>query len=181
MFVLLENSSSLEAEFLSPLVKLLPVLFSLLGTILTYIYIEFSTLIFTFISRKVPSSLFNIYFYFSRVLLGVCSFFYNAGYFNSIYNYLYLKFYQFSYFYSTKTIDKGYLEFLGPFGMYLFFRNLSLTFLSLPSSLFFNIFLMFACFCILVLFVLLSSGVFLLNDFSIVILSFFYSLLLLNK
>jgi hypothetical protein len=59
-------------------------------------------------------------FYFSK-------FFFNAGFFNHVYNEIFLKLFKISYFNYTKLIEKGYLEFLGPFGAYVWSKNFSST------------------------------------------------------
>lgn len=52
-------------------------------------------------------------------------FFYHAGFFNAVYNDIFLSLYKFSYTVNTKIIDKGFLELLGPFGFYKLFFLLS--------------------------------------------------------
>lgn len=48
---------------------------------------------------------------------------FNAGYFNTLYNDIFLKIFKISYSTTNKHIDKGFLEFFGPFGLYKFFRT----------------------------------------------------------
>lgn len=54
------------------------------------------------------------------------SFGYHAGFFNNIYDKIFIKFYKNSYIFFTKYMDKGLFELYGPFGIYKIFRQLSL-------------------------------------------------------
>ena len=67
------------------------------------------------------------------------SFFYHAGYFNLIYNNIFLTFFEFSYITTNKYIDKGILEFFGPFGFYKFFRNFSINTKNFTPTIIFSI------------------------------------------
>lgn len=49
--------------------------------------------------------------------------FFNAGFFNFIYNKLYLYCFYLFYEINVKNIEKGLFEWVGPVGIYLFFRN----------------------------------------------------------
>ena len=51
--------------------------------------------------------------------------FYHALFFNKLYNLLYLKIFDYSYIITSKYIDKGILEFFGPYGLYKFFKNIN--------------------------------------------------------
>ena len=125
---------------------MLPALLSILGATLAYLFQECYSLILA--HGKINPRISLDHFYrifvptlgFCRLFTLISPFFYFAGYFNSIYNYGYGVVYMFSYNYSAKLIDKGYLELLGPFGLYVLFRRLSLMALRSPSSLFFNVF-----------------------------------------
>ena len=57
----------------------------------------------------------------------IYEFFFNAGYFNIIYNKFYLYFLHLCYSINVKNIEKGILEWIGPIGIYLFFRKISYT------------------------------------------------------
>lgn len=144
---------------------------------------EIYSLSFTTIALRSPlsSSLVTVCYTLSSFSLKISSFFYYAGYFNSIYNTMYLSLYKGSYSFSSKLLDKGYLEILGPFGVYLFWRRLSLFFLGAPSSLFFNIFFFFTCFCLLVLLFLIYSDVLGFSSLGAYLLSFLFSLHLLQE
>src|SRR6185436_20082509 len=51
--------------------------------------------------------------------------FYNAGFFNLIYNKIYIYFFYLCYNINVKIIEKGYLELNGPIGFYYLLKNLS--------------------------------------------------------
>ena len=74
----------------------------------------------------------------------VASFFYHSGYFNTVYNNIFLNLLEVSYISTNKYIDKGILEFFGPYGFYKFFRNISLKTQSVtPTIIFFTVGWMF--------------------------------------
>lgn len=181
LMVLPQNFITLEADYLSPWIKSLPILLSLLGSFLGLLFYEFYSLVFVAVTLRIPSSFFFLHSSFLLSLLswGPSSFFYNSGYFNSIYNSFYLIFYRNSYAFSSKLLDKGFLEIFGPFGLYLFWRRLSLFFLAIPSSLFFNIFFFFICFCFMLLLFLVYLDVFNFSYLGLYLLSFLLSLGLL--
>lgn len=112
IFILCENIVNIEVEFLSPLLKLFPIIFSISG-ILTFLFL----IIFdSFLSRQ-----FHVYFI--KFVTILYKFFYPAGFFNQAYNKFYVNFFYFSYKVSTKIIENGFLQFLGPFGLYDIFYN----------------------------------------------------------
>lgn len=107
-------------------------------------------------------------------------FFIGATFFNFIYNKLFIDLYRISYEISTKLIDKGYLELLGPFGLYNFFflfsRKISNAFS--PYLLFRNIFLIFIFIFILI------NYIYMWNNFNIsdlVIITFVFANVFLKK
>jgi hypothetical protein len=55
----------------------------------------------------------------------IYEFFFNAGFFNFIYNSIYIIALQILYKINVKQIEKGFFEVFGPVGFYLFFRKLS--------------------------------------------------------
>jgi hypothetical protein len=113
---------TLEAEHLSPFIKFLPVLFSLFGSFLGWLMHEIYSLSFAQTALQLRSSFSFLWFSLaiSRCSASIiASFFYSAGFFNTLYNAAYLGLYQSSYSSSSKLFDKGYLEILGPFGAYL--------------------------------------------------------------
>jgi hypothetical protein len=73
-----------------------------------------------------------------RLLLFLKSFFFFFGYFNVIYNHIFLSIFSVAYYRYNRLIDKGILEILGPFGFYKFFRFLSVSLLNIqPYQVFF--------------------------------------------
>lgn len=70
---------------------------------------------------------------------GFSSFFFHSGFFNYMYNRWYNTIYFSSYGLTTKFLDKGLLEYLGPVGFYRLMYWLSISFRSLPSFVFFQI------------------------------------------
>jgi hypothetical protein len=82
----------------------------------------------------------KIYF----IYLKISSFFYYALFFDRLYNLIYLNILNYSYLITAKYIDKGFLEFFGPFGIYKLFRNISLTLQNIiPQLLFYYLFIFF--------------------------------------
>lgn len=114
IFVLPSHLNYVEADFLSPVVKNLPVLISMLGLLcgvfcINY-YQKFSVKLFIFPITG-----------FMRFWNNVSAFFYHAGFFNVVYNTWFLSLFKLAYF-SNKYLDKGWLEYFGPYGLYKFFR-----------------------------------------------------------
>jgi NADH:ubiquinone oxidoreductase subunit 5 (subunit L)/multisubunit Na+/H+ antiporter MnhA subunit len=103
-------------EFLSPIIKLMPLIWTFLGLFLSYI----------FFYKMQPKGKYkkwnNKMWIFKKRLY---EFFFNAGLFNTIYNTVYLYFLHLFYEINVKNIEKGFFEWVGPVGLYLFFRNLS--------------------------------------------------------
>ena len=62
-----------------------------------------------------------------------CPFFFNAFFFNLVYNKIFLQFYEFSYI-PSKYIEKGFVELLGPYGLYLYVKFLSLKIKQITQS-----------------------------------------------
>jgi NADH-ubiquinone oxidoreductase chain 5 len=161
-----QTAITLEQEYISPLIKALPVLLSLLGCALVFFFYELETLrnfnLKLHTSKALAAKLSNMTIC-NYGLNKISDFFYQAGYFNQVYNSLFLNFYKISYETFTKSIDKGYLEILGPYGLYMLFRYLSLSLKNIPSSLFFNVFLMFFFFSSLSFVLYVFSGLILLK------------------
>jgi hypothetical protein len=78
------------------------------------------------------------------IYLKLLSFFYYALFFDRLYNLIYLNTLNYSYLITAKYIDKGFLEFFGPFGIYKLFRNISLSLQNIiPQLLFYYLFIFF--------------------------------------
>lgn len=69
---------------------------------------------------------------------------YHAGFFNVLYNNLFIILYNTSYSYNNKLLDKGFFEYFGPFGIYKFFYNLKNLFpYAYPFLITISLFMMF--------------------------------------
>lgn len=101
LFFLPQNFSFIEAEFLHPVIKNLPIILSLFGMIFGYV-------IYLFFLKINISKIYSLYISFLNILN---PFFYYAGFFNFVYNKIFNILYQFSYNVSTKNLDKGYFEY----------------------------------------------------------------------
>jgi NADH-ubiquinone oxidoreductase chain 5 len=158
------NFSLLEPEFLNPLVKNLPLFISILGSLIAFFGIYFIN------SVGNKTSFFPLstsFIYWNKI----SAFFYNAGYFNTIYNNWFLRFFQFSYITTNKYIDKGILEFFGPFGFYKLFRSLSKKSISLmPNIIFFMLGWMFFFIVFIISIILLQDTLLITNNIEIIVL-----------
>jgi NADH-ubiquinone oxidoreductase chain 5 len=112
IYISFEHYNNIEMEFLSPIIKLMPLIWTVLGLILSYIF---------FYKLKVKNKMKKTYL----IKMKIYEFFYNAGFFNFIYNKIYLYFFYLFYEINIKNIEKGLFEWCGPVGLYLFFRNIS--------------------------------------------------------
>jgi proton-translocating NADH-quinone oxidoreductase chain L len=133
--------SNISAEFLSPLIKQTPLLTTFWGILISLTVIKFFEFNSFFINRTffTYNALINIHF-------ALTAFFYYAGFFNLIFNMFYLNIFKFSYSFNTKIIDKGFLEFFGPVGLYNFFYYFSNSFRQRENSfaIFFKIGLLYS-------------------------------------
>jgi NADH-ubiquinone oxidoreductase chain 5 len=114
IYINFEHFNNIEIEFLSPLIKNLPFILSLLGLILSYYFF------YSFYLKRIKI---NKTFFFMKKKIN--EFFYYAGFFNFLYNKLYLYFLHLFYKINVKNIEKGFFELIGPIGLYLLFRNIS--------------------------------------------------------
>ena len=104
-----------------------------------------------------------------RLWYNFSSFFYHAGFFNNIYNNIFLYLFELSYYSINKFLDKGLFEFLGPYGFYKLIYIIS----KLNNSITYNIFLNFGIFIIFLFNILIIF--FILN-----ILIYFYSIFIFH-
>ena len=105
IYVWPSNMNRIDSEFISQIWKLLPVIFSLLGTISAYILYTIGN---KFL-YKLKISFLGKKFY---------NFLSKKWFFDKVYNeYIVQFFFRFSYFVSYKTIDRGIIEVLGPMGL----------------------------------------------------------------
>lgn len=150
IFVKIDHFNYIEPEFLNPIIKNLPFLLTLVS-LFTFFFFEF-------IYRKCLK-IEKINYVSYKLLSYLYRFFYPAGFFNFIYNNFFLIIYNFSYNYSTKIIDKGFLEIFGPYGIYNFFFLLSNKMKKLtPFVIFQNIFLIFSYIFLILLIINFSTN-----------------------
>jgi len=151
----------MNIEYLHPFVKNLPIFFTLVG----FFFGLFLFYLFQFCFFYVLNSecYFSLFFFKIKFI----SFFFNSGFFNYVYNFVFFIIFNFSYNINTKIIDKGFLEILGPFGIYKLFRHLSIYSLEFaPYILFFSIcfVFIFSCFILVFLFIYVEMFVFFVNN-----------------
>ena len=127
IFIEFEHYNNIEMEFLSPLIKLMPLIWTFLGLYLSYVF---------FYKLNIKKKVLNIKMF--RIKQNLYEFFFNAGFFNFIYNKIYLYFFILFYEINVKNIEKGLFEWFGPVGFYLFFRKISYN-VRLLSPYFINI------------------------------------------
>lgn len=164
------NFSYIDIEFVSPLVKNLPLLLSVAGSFICLLSFYLFDRVF-FFNRE--SRFYNLSLKFINF---VSPFFFFSGFFNVIYNDLFLCLLKFSYEVNTKTIDKGFIELFGPYGFYKFFYFLHFLFkVFSPSVIFFCICLFFLALCFVIFFFIYVYFIFLvisLNYFNIIMIFF---------
>lgn len=154
LFLLPSHFNHIDADFLHPLIKNLPIIVSIIGFFVGTFFTNY------FFNKSYSTTVFplNILFFFWNK---ISAFFYSAGYFNTIYNNIFLDIFKISYITSNKYIDKGWLEFLGPFGMYKFFRTFNIFLKNNPPSvIFFSIGFMFFSLVFFMFFLFLHSKLF---------------------
>ena len=137
IFVLPEHMFFIDAEFIHPLIKNLPVLISFFTMFVTNIFLNLLN------NLRIYRNIWfykQIYKYFNMINV----FFNQAGFVNVIYNTWFLDIFTTSYWSINKFLDKGFFEFFGPYGFFRFFRHLFKLFEHCwISVMFFSIFFMF--------------------------------------
>ena len=127
----INRNSYIEIELISPFIKNLPLIFFILGFFLCFL------VIWIFSNKHLNKNVL-------RILINLQYFFYNAGFFNFFYNEILIYSYNKAYIVPAKLVDKGYLEYLGPYGLYKIFRFCSYFLRNYsPSFIFLSIFLFF--------------------------------------
>ena len=112
LFQLVNNVSFFESEFLPYEIKLIPLIFSLSG-------VYFAIKIYSFSINL--SSL-----YYLKKNYYISSFFFKKWYFDNLYNhYIVNKILYYGYQISFKMIDRGLLEYIGPFGLIQIFSKIT--------------------------------------------------------
>ena len=138
----------IDVEFIHPMIKNLPIILCFINMYIFNFLLDIKYNKFFFKS--------NIYFFYCKI----SNFFYSALVFDRLYNLIYLNILNYSYLITAKYIDKGFLEFFGPFGIYKVFRRISLTMQNiLPQLLFYYLFIFFLSlnlflFIIIIIFIL---------------------------
>jgi len=94
------------------LIKNIPLIIAFFGIFLSYI----------FFYKLNIKKLYIKYFFIKKYLY---NFFYNAAFFNFFYNKVLNILFFIFYSINIKNIEKGFFEFFGPSGIYLYFRDLS--------------------------------------------------------
>lgn len=121
IFVLPQNYTLVDAEFLPLFIKLIPFFFSMCG-------IGFSFILFYFMSSINILTLSTRFF-------SIFSFFSKKWYFDLLYNQYFVRsFFFFSYRVTFKYVDRGILEFFGPLGLVRSLNNLSSGVTNLQSG-----------------------------------------------
>jgi hypothetical protein len=133
------NIEYLEIELIKWNIKLIPLFISFLGYILIIGYLNLLQ------HNYKNGKYFSFFSYF----------FFFAGFFNYIYNEIFLFIFKFSYLINVKWLDKGYLEFFGPYGIYKVVKKFILNF-SFTLSIFINYLYLFI-FILILLFISIIS------------------------
>lgn len=106
--------NNIESEHLWFLIKNIPLILTFFGIFFSYIFF------YRFYFKN--KNKYNILFFLKK---DIYTTFFNAGFFNFFYNKIFICFFNFAYNINVKRIEKGFLEFFGPVGLYLLFRNFS--------------------------------------------------------
>lgn len=116
LFVLPQNLYFFESEFIPYYIKLIPVIFSILGALISYfIYFYLLNILY-----KINITKIGIYFY---------TYLNKKLFFDIVYNEFIVKsLFYFGYNISFKIIDRGFIEIIGPYGLTIIFSNLSKKF-----------------------------------------------------
>jgi len=126
LFQLVSHNSSIEAEFLSFYIKLIPLIFSLAGVFLAIILYDVYEI--KFVNLVYYKNLYYFYSFFSK-----------KWYFDIIYNHFIVrKILYFGYNISFKQIDRGLIELLGPLGITRLISVISKQISSLQTGLIYH-------------------------------------------
>jgi NADH-ubiquinone oxidoreductase chain 5 len=111
IFILPKNSIILESEYIPQFQKYIPLLFTILGALLAYIF-NYAKIPQSY-SLKTSSYGRKLYYMFNK-----------RWFFDKVYNdFIAQKALNFGYHVSFKTLDKGFFEILGPFGISSLFQH----------------------------------------------------------
>lgn len=115
------NYNFINIEFVPIIIKNLPIFFSLFALYITSILLNIIDLLTKFDIYKI-NQLYNNYL--RNYLYNFSSFSYHAAYFNLIYNNIFIRFAKNMYLIYIKSLDRGFFEYIGPYGIFLLFRNI---------------------------------------------------------
>lgn len=119
------NFTLIEIEFISPLIKNLP---TLLCLVLSFIMIILNNVLKAFAEKPTHTLYIKTSHFYNKKLNKFIDRFniiaYNAGFYNTIYNNLFINYGNNIYYIYTKLLDRGLLEFFGPYGIYRLFSSL---------------------------------------------------------
>lgn len=179
------NYVLVDIEFVSPIIRNLPVIFSLLSMFITMIIINCCETI-----SKINYNVIYINFYanVNKIFLCLGALSYHGLFSNTIYNNILYKLSKYIYEISVKVLDRGLLEFFGPSGSYLGtklvydnYKNLSYS--TIPFAIFFlsiNIFFFIIYFWLYIFWGLLILSTDISNIVSIIFLFLSYEVLSRN-
>jgi proton-translocating NADH-quinone oxidoreductase chain L len=159
-----QNMQMIDAEFLPTIFKLLPVLFSIFGLCLAFILYHFNFKFF----YQFKISKFGLFFY---------NFLNKKWFFDKIYyEFINQKILNISYNITYKLIDKGFIEFFGPYGLLYLFSNWSKKITYLQTGYIYHYSLLIflsVIFLISILFISIYINIF--NLIFLIIIYFFFS------
>ena len=157
----------MDSEFVHPLIKNLPIIFSFIFIFLV-LFILYTIEDILFIKEYISIDVIKYVLSFNNIL----AFGFHAGFFNTIYNNLYLYIFKLSYIQPNKFLDKGLFEYIGPFGIYKYFYNLKILFPYIyPVFFTISIFIMFLfiiIFCSLIFFFYFQLIIILINNIGLI-------------
>lgn len=124
--ILPQNLNMIDSEFIPANIKLIPVIFSLTGAFLAFLLNAFY-------------DTYLVNFKFSSFGTKLYGFINKKWFFDNIYNeYIVKTFLSFGYHISFKTIDRGIIEIIGPYGIVKLFKNFSNTISKLQTGYIYN-------------------------------------------
>jgi len=170
IFVTSENMNRIDAEFITHIFKILPVILSLLGSISAFLVYSFGRKL--LVQLKISNIGKNIYNFLNK-----------KWFFDKVYNeYIGQLFFTFSYDVTYKTVDRGIIEIFGPMGLSSVISKKALYLYKLQSGyLYHYTFLILICTTLMLgirQFLIISSNFI---DFRISILFFVLSFFLLTQ
>jgi NADH:ubiquinone oxidoreductase subunit 5 (subunit L)/multisubunit Na+/H+ antiporter MnhA subunit len=157
----------IEVEFLPIEIKLIPIIFTMVGILLSIIFFKYYIKIISFKKKFKYNKIFNKFF-------NIFKFFFKSYYFNEIYNSYLYKYRNLGYI-LFKNLDKGVIEWLGPMLVINFIKKIINIIAKKNKGLIDHyVFVMiFGMFCIIIFIYFLEIWLFNLKIFSLIILLIF--------